>query len=126
MWNYLPKLLYDGSTGNGEGNSSHSSNGQRYSHSKLGGAKILQEPEEVGFKESPNASTNKEDNQEHEDVRFDYKLPKILEYNNGYGMAWCKFIMISITLNTFLAGFLKLRFSLRMRAAEMSLMTKKM
>ena len=107
MWNLLPKLLYDGTTGNGQRNSSHSSNGQRYSHSKLGGAKILQEPEEVGFKESPNAATNKEDNQEHEDVRFDYKLPKILKMTIiNANVSSCPFTLISY-LKHFLGRLLK-------------------
>ena len=75
----LPKFLYDSSTCNCKWNTSNSTNGQRYSHGKLCGAQVLKKPEKVGFNETPNASTNKENNKEHENMWSDDELPKILE-----------------------------------------------
>ena len=76
---YIPKFLYDSSTCNCKWNSCNSSNGQRYSHGKLCWAQVLKKPEKVGFNETPNASTNKENNKEHKNMWSDDELPKILE-----------------------------------------------
>ena len=74
----LPEFLYDSTTGNSQRNSSHRSNCQRNAHGKFGRPEILEKPEEIRLEESPNSATDKEDDQEHEDVWSHNQFTEIL------------------------------------------------
>ena len=71
-WKYelRPKSADDEGAADGEGDPGNGADSQGETHCQLGWAKILKEPEEVGFKEAPHGATDEEDDKKHEDVRL--------------------------------------------------------
>ena len=76
----LPESADDEGAADGERHPGDGADGQGEPHGQLGGAEVLEEPEEVRLEEPPHRAADEEDQEEHEDVRLQDQLPQVLEH----------------------------------------------
>ena len=80
----LPESANDEGAADGERHPGDGADGQGEPHGQLGGAEVLEEPEEVRLEEPPHRAADEEDQEEHEDVRLQDQLPQVPEHFLGW------------------------------------------
>ena len=80
----LPESANDEGAADCERHPGDGADGQGEPHGQLGGAEVLEEPEEVRLEEPPHRAADEEDQEEHEDVRLQDQLPQVLEHFLGW------------------------------------------
>ena len=80
----LPESANYKGAADGERHPGDGADSQGEPHGQLGGAEVLEEPEEVRLEEPPHRAADEEDEEEHEDVRLQDQLPQVLEHFLGW------------------------------------------
>ena len=82
----VPEDPQDPAREDGEGDAGHRAQGQRDPHEELGGAQVLQVPEEEGLHAAPEDARGHEGGEEGEDPRTADDPPDLLEHLLGGGL----------------------------------------